>query len=308
MGAMGSCSHLIGFAGRFSVVPYNMVLKEDPGSPLFIAFVTHIFIVVINTPTLISVIRNGLTVPVIWHLFFIFLGFTFNKAKSSAVARGPVTFCMLMTNMQMLTGVVVQLVFYGQRYNMKQITGCGLISAGVGLAACACATPKVGDDVLTLVDVGQSAFEMILSCVALTFLTIYIQKVFAKHGEAVNEQLLIQHLGGVPAFLLGTQWAGSIGPRVKDWITGGNYKLMLILLSNLAMNYAETLFRTQMTSRCPSTSTVQLVETLKRFLNLVFTAVMQAPPFPGVNFWLGSIMLSVGTVVYLTSVDKKKAE
>merc|ERR1719446_1890478 len=73
--------------------------------------------------------------------------------------------------------------------------------------------------------------------VALTCLSMLVKVAFHKFGEAVEEQIVMQHLGALPLFFLGGQWA-QIRPRLVSWTTGSDMYLVLLLVVNMSITFA----------------------------------------------------------------------
>jgi len=149
--------------------------------------------------------------------------------------------------------------------------------------------------------------EMFGALLALTLLSLLVKEAFSRHGESVEEQLFMQHLFGLPLFLLGGQWR-QIGPRAVAWATGGDWRTVLLLVANMALTFGDRKLAVQVAGRAPNVLIVQLVETLKKFLSMLLSALLAAPPWPAVSFWLGALLLVLGTVQYLTASDAPEPE
>lgn len=315
--------------GVLSVIPYNLILESDPGSPFFIAFCTHIFFVLINITKMKTILFDR-KIPAKYHAGFVALGFLFNTLKADASVRLPASLCMLLLNLQLLVAMVVQRCVFGTKYSLPQISGVVFVTAGVivgGRAqkqarelamAAAAAASAVGNTTSTVtaapaMDSSGSAntligvAEMLAAITALTLLSTLVKVAFARYGESVDEQMVMQHLGALPLFVVGGQWPAIVS-RLRSWGTGSNMWLMLMLVSNMAISFAGQATQVQFAGRAPNLLIVQLAETLKKFLSLLTTAMLAAPPFPPLGFWLGSTMLVTGTVQFLTASDCPTAQ
>ncbi|CAE8649673.1 unnamed protein product, partial [Polarella glacialis] len=89
--------------GVASVVPYAMVLKEDPGSALFISFILHLVTVGKSLPKARELFRNR-SLPLAYHVAIILCGCGFVAFKSDANSRLPTALCLLLLNLRMLVG------------------------------------------------------------------------------------------------------------------------------------------------------------------------------------------------------------
>eukprot|EP00439_Symbiodinium_sp_Y106_P049468 s3229_g6.t1 len=90
--------------GVCSVVPYNMVLRGDPGSPLFISFCLHLAIIGGSLHRAKSLIMER-SIPVRYHAAIILLGCSFTSFKSDAYVRLPASVCMMLSNLRMMAGL-----------------------------------------------------------------------------------------------------------------------------------------------------------------------------------------------------------
>jgi hypothetical protein len=293
--------------GGCSVVPYNLVLAEDSGSPAWVSFATHLFVIVVNIHTIIGLVKKGLQLPWYYHGLFVALSFAFNFFRTSAFAGGQLVFCHLIMNLQMAVGAAVKGLGYGERYTMRQLTGCGLVSAGIAWAVLATTGETQKDTAEANASVLTTGALMMGFVLCRCFLSIYVQKAFEAHGEQAEEQVLFMHLLCIPLFMVGSQWA-EIGPRGWQYCTAETHRwLLMLVLCNVALTYGETIFRTYMVARCPNLVTIGLVETLKRFSSLLLTTLMSIPAngWPKMGFWYGFIVLVIGTVTFLLAEPKK---
>jgi hypothetical protein len=288
--------------GIASVVPYNMVIASDTGSPLFISFVTHIFFVCINIEHLGALLSGNIAIPLYWHAAFVALGFLFNMLKSDAFARLPCALCMLLLNLQMLIGMVVQFVALGKRYSLMQLCGCGLVTGGVAIAASAKAQSNADTASVPTGDMVVGVSEMVGSLLAITIMNLLIKVAFKVHGEAIGEQLFIQHLFGLPLFLIGNQWQ-QIGPRAVEWLGSRDWWKICLLLVNMALTFGDRKLSGQVNGRAPNVILVPLLETLKKFMSMLLSALLAAPPLPPLAFWAGAMLLGLGMLQYLSASD-----
>lgn len=288
--------------GVLSVVPYNSILRSDPGSPLFIGFATHVFFVAINVRHLRAILFDR-KIPLHYHVGCVALGFLFTSLKSFAFVRLPTSLCMLLMNLQMLVAMGLQRIAFGDKYSFNQMSGCALVTVGVMVGgasknakATTAADTALGSDML----IGVA--QMLGAVIALTLLSMLVKVAFSKYGEHVEEQIVMQHLGALPLFFLGGQWP-QIGPRLVSWGTGQENILVVMLIVNMSITFGGQATQAQFTGRAPSLLLVQLVDTVKKFASLMVTALLAAPPFPPLGFWAGSILLVLGTLQFLQNSE-----
>lgn len=289
-----------------SVLPYVKILAADPGSPIFISFVTHLFVVAMNlhkAPKLFTTRK----LPMRYHAAFVAIAYVFNMLKSDSFARLPTAVAMVMMNLQMLVGMLIQGLIFKQRFSKGQISGCGIVTIGVIMAGISARKPAAASSSAAVDAEASSQFligtvELLGGLAAVVFLSILTKSAFSKYGECVDEQIFFQHLLGIPMFFIGGTWA-KIGPRVTSWLGGGDWFLFGMLLSNLAFTLAGSKARVTFIGRAPNGLLVQLVETLTKFISLFATALINAPPLPPLGFWAGSGTLVLGTLQFLTASD-----
>lgn len=287
-----------------SVVPYVRILAVDPSSPLFIAFVTHIFVVVINLPKVPQLLGSR-KLPLHYHAAFVGLAYTFNFLKSDAFSRLPTAVGMVLMNLQMLVGMSIQGLAFKQRFSLPQMSGCAIVTAGVAMAGLAARGSSASSGSSAGAPQGQfllGVVEILGSLAALVLLSALVKVAFCRYGECVDEQLFMQHLFGIPLFFVGSQWS-KIGPKITEWVAKGDTLLVAMLLANLAFTFAGSKARVLFAGRAPNALLVQLVETLTKFISLFVTALVNAPPFPPMAFWGGSGVLILGTLQFLTASD-----
>eukprot|EP00928_Gymnodinium_smaydae_P047775 TRINITY_DN3190_c0_g1_i1.p1 TRINITY_DN3190_c0_g1~~TRINITY_DN3190_c0_g1_i1.p1 ORF type:complete len:480 (-),score=96.85 TRINITY_DN3190_c0_g1_i1:48-1487(-) len=289
--------------GVLSVVPYNMILRDDPGSPLFIGLATHIFFVIINTHNLKTILFKR-KIPLKYHAAFVALGFAFTYLKSDAFVRLPASMCMLLLNLQLIVAMAMQRACFGDRYSLAQYSGCALITVGVAVGGLAARKPTASSSAAAAGADSSGMIigilEMLGALVALTALSVLVKVAFSRYGESVEEQIVMQHLGALPLFFVGGQWA-QIGPRFASWFSADGVYLLMLLLANMSVTFLGQATQVQFAGRAPNLLIVQLVDTLKKFISLLLTALLGAPPFPPLGFWIGSLSLVLGTVQFLSA-------
>jgi len=157
------------------------------------------------------------------------------------------------------------------------------------------------------VELGQfllGASELLASLVALTLLNMAIRAAFERYGERVDEQIFIQHLCALPLFMVGGQWHSKILSRALAWARARDAWRAMLLMVNVLCTSGDRAASIQVTGRAPSLLVGQLVQTLKRFLNVFVTALLCAPPLPDAGFWAGALLLVLGTAQFLSASNE----
>merc|ERR1712070_754725 len=140
-----------------------------------------------------------------------------------------------------------------------------------------------------------------LALVSLAVGGMLLKVAFERYGEAVEEQMLMQHLIGLPAFfLMGSQWE-QIAPRLQSWTRGENQHMLGFLVLNLLFTVLHQWTNVQFTARTPSLAVFNFVDALKKFLGLFLTAMINAPPYPAVGFWIGTVILILGSLLFASA-------
>eukprot|EP00441_Pelagodinium_beii_P007286 CAMPEP_0197701582 /NCGR_PEP_ID=MMETSP1338-20131121/123431_1 /TAXON_ID=43686 ORGANISM="Pelagodinium beii, Strain RCC1491" /NCGR_SAMPLE_ID=MMETSP1338 /ASSEMBLY_ACC=CAM_ASM_000754 /LENGTH=384 /DNA_ID=CAMNT_0043285297 /DNA_START=42 /DNA_END=1196 /DNA_ORIENTATION=+ len=286
--------------GVASVVPYNMVLKGDPGSPLFISFALHLAIIFKGLPHAGKLIRDR-GIPLKYHAAIVFLGCMFTTLKSDAYVRLPASLCMMLSNLRMIVGVVVQYVIFKKKYSISQLCGVATVTVGIVWASQAMQSAKTSGAAASA-SVAASDFtvgcvEVFGSSVSLALLSSAVKIAFEKYGERVEEQIFIQHLVSLP-LVFPSQW-DKVGPRMLDWFNRRDLWLISNLLASVGSTFVARNAAAQMAGRSPNLLMTQLVQTLECFLQLLVVAFLRVPPWPPLGFWGGAVVLVLGTLHYL---------
>eukprot|EP00440_Ansanella_granifera_P014480 gb/GFBE01015737.1/.p1 GENE.gb/GFBE01015737.1/~~gb/GFBE01015737.1/.p1 ORF type:complete len:390 (+),score=62.07 gb/GFBE01015737.1/:1-1170(+) len=292
--------------GVASVIPYNLVLKSDPGSPLFVSFALHLVIIAKGLPNAKSLLINR-GIPLRYHAAIIFCGCMFVALKSDAYTRLPASLCMMLSNLRMLVGVLVQYVLFKKKYSAPQLLGVLTVTIGIAWASQAMQSAKAAGKASSsgAEDLGASDFsigimEIFGSSLSLALLSSLVKMAFSTYGEHVEEQIFYQHLVGI-FVVFPSQW-DKVGPRMGEWLTNlsnGEYWLWFNLLASVISTFAARGAASQMAGRSPNLLMTQLVQTLECFLQLLVVALINVPPFPPLGFWGGTVVLIVGTLHYL---------
>uniref|UniRef100_A0A7S2A2C0 Sugar phosphate transporter domain-containing protein n=1 Tax=Ditylum brightwellii TaxID=49249 RepID=A0A7S2A2C0_9STRA len=296
-------------------LPYNAIHSSDPGCSLFIAFVTHIFLVACNLHKVVpSMLKSGgkTTLPFSYHAALVFLSFTFNVLRADASSRLPPAVVMMIMNGRMLIGMVYDFLFWGVRYSFDQVLSAAVITLGIvwsGISTSIASSRSNSEDKENdILSMAIGAAELVLGLVLITILTTTIKIGFQRYGECPEEQILFQHLLALPMFyLIESQWQ-QIGPRLDDWMEARDWIKGALLLSILVFTMVHMHSMALFTARAPNLLLYQIVDTVKKFTIVVVTALYRAPPLPPAGFWGGSILLVVGTLRFLSVSQPPKEE
>ncbi|CAE7745090.1 Pip5kl1 [Symbiodinium pilosum] len=296
--------------GVASVVPYNMVLRGDPGSPLFISFCLHLAIIGCSLPRATTLIRER-SIPFRYHAAIVLLGCSFVSFKSDAYVRLPASLCMMLSNLRMMVGVVVQYLLFRKRYSIAQLSGVLAVTVGIAWASQAMQAARATQDSTASSasasshDFTVGCLEVLASSVSLALLSSTVKISFEKFGENVEEQIFIQHLAGI-FIVFPSQW-DKVGPRIVDWYHRPDWWLIFNLVLSVTSTFAARAAAARMAGRSPSLLMTQLVQTIECFSQLLLVALIRAPPYPPFGFWGGTVVLLLGTLQYLrASADVPK--
>eukprot|EP00929_Paragymnodinium_shiwhaense_P037898 TRINITY_DN20101_c0_g1_i3.p1 TRINITY_DN20101_c0_g1~~TRINITY_DN20101_c0_g1_i3.p1 ORF type:complete len:400 (+),score=28.99 TRINITY_DN20101_c0_g1_i3:41-1201(+) len=279
------------------VVPYSNLLIGDPGCPLLITFALHAGIVTIYLPKASTLLMYR-KIPVRYHAGMIACGSLFALLKADSLLRIPAPVSMLLSNIQMVLGVLVQFALTGKRYSRSQILGVVMVTAGVLYAGHAMQhTTDAGEEVNFNMDYLIGVFEMLIASLAVVILGHLLKVTFAQFGENVEEQVFIQHLF-VMLIIFPMQW-DKIGPRLAAWRERGDMWLIGNLAVCITLNIAGRAASVVTAGRAHNLLMTQLVHTIEHFLQLLTIALLRVPPWPPSGFWSGTIILALGTAQYL---------
>jgi len=216
--------------------------------------------------------------------------------------------CMLLSNMRMLVGVVVQKLLFGKSYSPSQLVAVVVVTAGIAWASSAMQQAKAksqpgsgsaGDFLIGVV-------EMVFSSLSLALMSSTVKIAFARFGESVEEQIFMQHLLSIP-LVFPSQWQ-KVGPRLAAWTAQREPWLLGNLAASVLLTFAARSASARMAGRAPNLLTAQLVQTIECFLQIFVVAFMRVPPFPPLGFWGGTLVLVLGTLEYLRASDDSSKE
>lgn len=282
-----------------SMAPYNAFLVMDPGGPLFFNFAVHLVIIILYLPKTIVFIRRP-RIPIRYHMAMVTFWCLFVTLRSDAFARLSPAVCVLVSNMRMVLGMLVQFLFSGRLYSSSQVLGVIIITVGIATAGhsmqqAGVAQSQPGSSGMISFVVG--VLEVLVSALSYALYTSVLKVAFARFGESIDEQVFVTHLCAL-LFLFPSQWE-KVGPRLAMHATEPDPWLLSMLAAGVLLNVASRWIFTQLAGRAPNLLMAQLVSTVEGFLQLLMAALLRVPPWPPRGFWVGSLALVLGTVQYL---------
>ncbi|KAF4729697.1 hypothetical protein FOZ63_014861 [Perkinsus olseni] len=133
-----------------------------------------------------------------------------------------------------------------------------------------------------------------------TLQTFLVNRCFSIYGPHVDEQLLMQHLIGLPLLLASPRGAESIRRVLLSQSSG---RAALVTIAYLSGNMVLAQLCRRYMLRLSSTTqhvTCELMATIQRFACLLLSAyVFHAPPYPPRTMALGAAALLVGSLGYV---------
>lgn len=296
--------------GSLLMVTYNQFLVIDPGGPLFFNFVVHLVVIVMYLPKVGMFLRRP-HIPLRYHVAMVALWCLFVSLKSDSYARLSPAVVVLLANMRMVVGMVVQFLFSGRWYSGAQVLGVVIVTVGISTAGQSMQQAGVAqswpDASGRTSCPGRTNFVLgVLGCLISTLsyalYTLVLKEALARFGESVDEQVFVTHVCAV-LFLFPSQW-DKVGSRVAMHVSKPDPWLLSVLAGGVLLNVASRWICTQLAGRAPNLLMTQLVHTVDGFLQLLVAALLRVPPWPPGGFWLGSAVLLLGALQYLRASDE----
>jgi len=289
--------------GAAVVVPYISFLRRDPGGVLFFSFVVHVMIVLMHLPAAGALIRRR-QIPIPFHAAMAIFWCLFTTLKSDAFVRMPTSLCVLLSNMRMMVGMVVQVCLFGKRFSRSQVLGAAIATAGIATAGSAmqqASAPAKSSGPSISVSFLIGLAEMLGSSLCLSLHSSTIKVVFSKYGECVEEQVFVTHLVAL-LVVFPSQW-DKVGPRITKMAATLDWGLLLNLTAGVLFNVVSRRAGARLAGRAPNLLMAQLVQTVDGFVQLLLASLLNAPPYPPTGFWSGAAGLLLGTLQYLRASD-----
>lgn len=281
------------------MVPYNAFLVADPGGPLFFNFAVHVVIIIMYLPKAPTFLQKP-QLPLYFHAMIVAFWCLFISLKSDAFARLSPAVVVLISNMRMVIGMLVQFLFTRQWYSSAQVLGVIIVTIGIATAGNAMQQAGVAQsrpESTGRLNFSIGVLEVLLSSLSYALYTSVLKVAFTRFGDCTDEQVFVTH---VCALLVAfpTQW-DKVGPRLVGYISKPDPGLLCVFLAGVLLNVASRWFCTLLAGRAPNLLMTQLVHTMDGFLQLLVAALLRSPPWPPLGFWGGSSVLIMGTLQYL---------
>jgi len=207
---------------------------------------------------------------------------------------------VLISNMRMVIGMLVQFAFTRQWYSRAQVLGVVIVTVGIATAGNAMQQAGVAQsrpDSSGTLNFIIGVAEVLLSSLSYALYTSVLKVAFTRFGDCTDEQVFVTH---VCALLVAfpSQW-DKVGPRLVEYTSKVDTWLLCVFLTGVLLNVASRWICTLLAGRAPNLLMTQLVHTMDGFLQLLVAALLRSPPWPPLGFWGGSSVLILGTLQYL---------
>ncbi|KAF4718248.1 hypothetical protein FOZ62_024342 [Perkinsus olseni] len=283
--------------GVGSHIPMELLVTEDKSAAFLCAILIHLFIVVRRLPSIPAMIGDH-RIPMKWHFMFSACAFGYAYLKALGITMLPMTAVVVVSNLQLATGMIVGALWLDKRYTSVQIGSVLLTTSGI--IACALLSSHGSSQATESSDMALGLALMFTAVLCGTLQTFLVNRCFSIYGPHVDEQLLMQHLIGLPLLLASPRGAESIR-RVLLSQSSGRAALVTIAYLTGNMMLAQLCRRYML--RLSSTTqhvTCELMATIQRFACLLLSAyVFHAPPYPPRTMALGAAALLVGSLGYV---------
>ncbi|CAK0798604.1 unnamed protein product [Prorocentrum cordatum] len=240
-------------------------------------------------------------IPMPYHASMAVLWCLFTTLKSDALVRMPPSLCVLLSNMRMLVGMVVQASLFGKRFSRSQVLGAAIATAGIATAGSSmqqASAPAAGGGSAISASFWIGLAEMLGSSLCLSLYSSTIKIAFSTYGESIEEQVFVTHLCAL-LVVFPSQWE-KVGPRFAGVAAGTlDWGLLSNLVAGVFFNVLSRRASARLAGRAPNLLTAQLVQTVDGFVQLLLASMLNAPPYPPAGFWGGAAVLVLGTLQYL---------
>ncbi|KAF4722461.1 hypothetical protein FOZ63_017481, partial [Perkinsus olseni] len=147
-------------------------------------------------------------IPMKWHFMFSACAFGYAYFKALGITMLPMTAVVVVSNLQLATGMIVGALWLDKRYTSVQIGSVLLTTSGI--IACALLSSHRSSQAIESSDMALGLALMFTAVLCGTLQTFLVNRCFSIYGPHVDEQLLMQHLIGLPLLLASPRGAESI--------------------------------------------------------------------------------------------------
>ncbi|KAF4677542.1 hypothetical protein FOL47_000930 [Perkinsus chesapeaki] len=283
--------------GVGSHIPMELLVSEDKSAAFLCAILVHVFIVLKRATSIPSIIAHH-KIPWKWHLVFSGCSFGYAYLKALGITMLPMTAVVVVSNLQLATGMIVGAILLDKRYSRMQI--CSVLLTTAGIISCAALSSSGSSSASDDSAMALGLFLMFIAVLCGTFQTFLVNRCFIIYGPQVEEQLLMQHLIGLPLLLASPKGAESVRRVLLSHSSRHAAVLTLacltgnMVLAQLCRRYQLKLSSTTQHVTC------ELMATVQRFACLLLSAyAFHAPPYPPPTMALGALALLVGSLGYV---------
>ncbi|KAF4668791.1 hypothetical protein FOL46_001808 [Perkinsus olseni] len=291
--------------GVGSHIPMELLVTEDKSAAFLCAILIHLFIVVRRLPSIPATIGDH-RIPMKWHFMFSVCAFGYAYLKALGITMLPMTAVVVVSNLQLATGMIVGALWLDKRYTSVQIGSVLLTTSGI--IVCALLSSHGSSQATEGSDMALGLALMFTAVLCGTLQTFLVNRCFSIYGPHVDEQLLMQHLIGLPLLLVSPRGAESIRRVLLSQSSG---RAALVTIAYLTGNMVLAQLCRRYMLRLSSTTqhvTCELMATIQRFACLLLSAyVFHAPPYPPRTMALGAAALLVGSLCYVSAPQYAEA-
>ena len=304
-------------SGAISSILYEMMLKIDKNSSLLAAFILHFWIVLFSIPNLFQYLFSP-KIPIYYHLLIVFFSFTFLYLKSIAIKILPMPIIIVCSNMQLVLGLFIGKFFFLKSFNNQQYFSIVIITFGC------CLITIISQDTLTsnlsFLELIQGLGYILTAILSLTIMIPIGSLIIQKYNANINEQIFYQHFLSFPLFFL--QWnqiqpsinqlipfqttsqiiisSQQINPSIQFYSISIPIVLMLLISTTVFAQLNRYLTMEISLSLSPLLS--QLLNTINKTIVLLVSMIyFNSPPYPTLLIWVGVIIQTIGSILYVQS-------
>lgn len=299
-------------AGCSATATFELLTKGDKGCSHFILFVQNIY-AMIECLCTDGVKKFFVDRKMPWRFHFGSALFEVVRMQffNYAVDMGlPMPVVLVIKNSGLCVSVLLGVFLQGKRYGGKQILGVVAITAGVLLATFASKpAPKPTAAVASGESVDGSSFTfglalMIGGVLVTALMNVFQEAGFKEYGPHFKETAF--YAAALYALMKSFESLGHVARVVawsKHWVDVSflpfpvpmRWILLLMYMPSAALMKTNCLTLTGLAGQVANTVTV----TVFRFVSLVLSGcVLNAPPYPPLSFWVGGVLVMMGTFGY----------
>ena len=300
---------LVVASGAFSSILFEMLLRVDSDSALLSALLLHVWTVVIAIPHSYQYILSP-KIPYYWHFLIVLLSFSFLLLKSFAIKRLPMPLLIVCSNLQLVFGLFVGKGLFNKTFSIGQYLGVVVITTGCIMITLASAKPPTGNDQpsdKSMTDILSGIGFITASITAIAIMIPTGSMLVQRYNADVQEQIFLQHFLALPLFAMQSDRIGPCVARVyhatNTWsLLEYTIPVVPILLVGTTIFAHINRYLTMEVSVTVSPLASQLVNTSSKTIVLLVSMLhFNAPPYPTVFVWLGVVIQTIGSVVYVQS-------